>query len=202
MIERELVTGIVLCGGGGARLGGCDKPLLPLGDNRIIELICASLEKQVGTILVSCTRNVAIYESLGYRVVVDRELHRGPLAGIAQAIDLVTTDWTLVTPGDVPFLPPDLVSLFSPLAKKQGLVVPSVEGVRQNLCLLFNRKYLESLRYFVRRGGTAVKYWLDELDIETTTISDEGEAFLNVNSPEELARAEAILHDRTQCAQE
>ena len=189
MIERERITGVVLCGGAGARLGGSDKPLLQIGETRIIDLICASLKKQVGTILVSCSRNVAIYESLGYRVVVDREIHRGPLAGIAQAIELVTTDWTLVTPGDLPFLPSDLVSVLSPLAERQGVGVPAIDGVRQNLCLLFNRECLNSLRYFARRGGTAVKHWLDELGVKPTAISNGRQGFLNVNSTEDLAHA-------------
>ena len=189
---------MILCGGAGARLGGEDKPLLRIGEHRIIDLICLTLESQTASILLSCSRNVAIYESFGHQVVVDRERNRGPLAGLTQSFERVGTEWILVTPGDMPFLPANLVALLEPDAKAQGVAVPEIDGVRQNLNLLLNSASAASLVRFAEDGGKAVKYWLDQQDIQSTSMGFGGQEFLNVNNRADLARAREALRSREQ----
>ena len=198
MIDREELTGVILCGGAGARLGGEDKPLLRIGEHRIIDLICLTLESQTATILLSCSRNVAIYESFGHQVVVDRERNRGPLAGLTQSFERVGTEWILVTPGDMPFLPANLVALLEPDARAQGVAVPEIGGVRQNLNLLLNSASAASLVRFAEDGGKAVKYWLEQQDIQSTSMGFGEQEFLNVNSRADLARAREALRRREQ----
>ena len=198
MIDREELTGVILCGGAGARLGGEDKPLLRIGEHRIIDLICLTLESQTATILLSCSRNVAIYESFGHQVLVDRERNRGPLAGLTQSFERVGTEWILVTPGDMPFLPANLVALLEPDARAQGVAVPEIGGVRQNLNLLLNSASAASLVRFAEDGGKAVKYWLEQQDIQSTSMGFGEQEFLNVNSRADLARAREALRRREQ----
>lgn len=187
MIDRQDITGVVLCGGKGARLDGQDKPLIVVESRRLIDYILEQLKPQVGRILLSCSRNVALYESLGYEVVVDSEPSRGPLAGIVEAMRLVTTEWMLTIPGDVPFLPSTLVKRLSDDAQKQGVAVPIVASQRENLFLLMNQERRSELAHFYTDGGIAAKYWLDTYSVHATDLSDLASSFLNINTFENLA---------------
>lgn len=189
MIHRDDVTGIVLCGGKGSRLNGEDKPLLPLGSKRIIDFVCDRLEPQVTSIILSCSRNVAIYEGLRHELCVDRDNDRGPLAGLTEAFVLACSEWVITTPGDTPFLSLNLVERLSPWAENQGVAVPIVNGFRQNLCLVINKGRREELRSFYENGGSAVKDWLDEIKVTPTDLSDIEESFFNINTEAELSVA-------------
>lgn len=183
------VTAIVLCGGKGSRIDGQDKPLLKLGDQRMVDHICERLEPQVAEIVISCSRNVAIYEALHHRLAIDRELNQGPLAGITEAFKLVNTEWAFTTPGDTPYIALDIVARLSIDASRAGVAVPNVDGIRQNLCLLINAEQRQKLTEFHAEGGNAVKNWLDERNVESTEMSDIAPNFLNVNTHQDLAQA-------------
>lgn len=193
MLERSEITGIILCGGRGSRLDGLDKPLIELGRKRIVDYIIASLHKQVGRIVISCSRNVALYEALQQGVVVDSEPGRGPLAGIYETFAAVSTEWVLTTPGDVPFLPDSLVMRLQNDALAQGIAVPSVNGQRQNLCLLLNRSKREELSAFYKKGGSAVKHWLNDNGVASTDLSELAVGFADVNTSNDLERAKSRL---------
>lgn len=183
VIDIQEVTGVVLCGGSGARLGGQDKPLIVVESKRIIDYILEQLIPQVGRVLISCSRNVALYEALGHDVVVDREPSRGPLAGIVAAMRLVKTKWMLTIPGDVPFLASTLVNRLSIDAEQQGVAVPLVAGQRENLFLLFDLEHRRDLAKFYADGGIAAKYWLEQHTVQPTDLTDLAPSFLNVNTP-------------------
>ena len=189
MIERSEITGIVLCGGRGARLNGSDKPLLSLGQMRIIDVIIDRLQPQIHQLVISCSRNVALYEALGHEVVVDQEPERGPLAGIFEAFEVVSTEWALTVPGDVPFVPVTLIERLSKDAIEQGIAVPSTHGHRQNLCLLINANRRKELMDYYLQGGKAVKFWLDDCGVAATDLTDLNDDFLNVNEKVDLDAA-------------
>ena len=190
------ITAVVLAGGKGSRLNGQDKPLIHLLDKRIIDHICETLAPQVAEIIVSCSRNVAIYELMTYRLAVDEELNLGPLAGMTKAFSLVTTEWVLTTPGDTPFIQPDIVSRLSNDAQQTGVAVPLVGGVKQNLCLLINKKRRNQVCEFHATGGNAIKYWLEDEEIAGTDMDDIASSFLNINTQAELeeARHRLVVH--------
>lgn len=192
MIGKEEITAIVLCGGRGSRLENQDKPLLRLGDQRIIEWLEHSLNNQVTELLISGSRNVAIYESLGHKVIVDSEIEKGPLVGLNSAFSHVQTEWVLTTPGDTPFISEGLVSMLSAVAEQSGVAVPLVHGIRQNLCLLINRSRRKQLSSFFEAGGTAVKYWLDTVRDCEVDLSDHAKSFFNINTLEDLNQASKL----------
>ena len=193
MIDRQDISAVVLCGGQGARLHGQDKPLIWVESRRIIDYLLEQLKPQVGRILLSCSRNVALYEAIGHQVVVDSEPARGPLAGIFEAMQFVTTPWMLTVPGDVPFLPSTLTNRLSQDADHQGVAVPSVAGQRENLFLLMNLARRRELADFFEQGGIAVKYWLDQISVQSTDLSDIASCFLNVNTPKNLTEMKQII---------
>lgn len=166
---------------------GQDKPLIVVESRRVIDYILEQLKPQVGRILLSCSRNVALYEALGHEVVVDSEPSRGPLVGIVEAMQFITTEWMLTIPGDVPFLPSTLVNRLSKDAEKQGVAVPIVAAQRENLFLLLNPARRRELANFYADGGLAAKYWLEKNSVQPTDLSDLASSFLNVNTPACLA---------------
>ena len=185
----DAITAIVLCGGKGSRLDGQDKPLLTLDEKRLLDWICERLEPQVSEIVISCSRNVGIYESLHHPLAIDKELNLGPLAGLTEAFAHVQTEWAFTTPGDTPFIAEDIVSRLRTDAETRGVAVPTVNGVRQNLCLLIDAEHREQLTDFHSRGGNAVKHWLDDIGVQATDLSSIEDSFLNVNTHEDLALA-------------
>lgn len=189
MISREEITAIILCGGRGSRLDNQDKPLLHLGNQRIVEWLEHRLEDQVSEILISGSRNVAIYESLGHRVIVDSESEKGPLIGLISAFSHVQTEWVLTTPGDTPFISSSLVLWLAEVAEQTGVAVPVVHENRQNLCLLINKERRNELSAFFDEGGSAVKYWLDTVASCEVDLSEHGESFFNINTLDDLNRA-------------
>ena len=193
VINSQDITAVVLCGGQGARLHGQDKPLISVGLRRIIDYLLEQLEPQVGRVLLSCSRNVALYEAIGHEVVVDSEPARGPLAGIVEAMQSVATPWMLTVPGDVPLLPATLVNRLIVDAEKNGVAVPIVDGQRENLFLLLNLANRQDLAFFYEQGGIAVKYWLDKICAQPTDLSDIASGFLNINTPTNLAEMEQIV---------
>ena len=192
-IKRADITAVVLCGGQGARLHGQDKPLISLESGRIIDYLLKRLEPQVGQIFLSCSRNVALYEAIGHRVVVDSEPARGPLAGIVEAMRAIASPWMLTVPGDVPFLPTNLVSRLTVDAEQQGVAVPVVDGQRENLFLLANPARRRALTEFYEQGGIAVKYWLEQIALQPTDLSDVASCFLNVNTPANLTELKHLI---------
>lgn len=189
----ESITAIVLCGGSGSRLDGQDKPLMTLDEKRLVDWILDRLEPQVKEIVISCSRNVGIYESLHHPLAIDKELNLGPLAGLNESFAHVKTEWAFTTPGDTPFIAEDIVSRLRTDAETRGVAVPTVNGVRQNLCLLIDDEHRDQLVDFHLRGGYAVKYWLDEIGVQATDLSAIEDSFLNVNTHEDLAIARSRI---------
>ena len=188
------VTAIVLCGGRAKRLGGIEKPLADLGGKSLLAHVIARLEPQVDSIVLSVGRNAAQYAGLGYPVVVDDDPDQGPLAGIVSALAVVDTPWTLTTPADTPFLPPNLVQVLAPSCREHGAAVVSAGGHRQNLAMLLDRKQAAALAEFYRAGGRAVHRWLVACGVDEVAFPEDG--FLNINTPDDLALALSELDRR------
>ncbi|MDE0037405.1 MAG: molybdenum cofactor guanylyltransferase [Gammaproteobacteria bacterium] len=181
------VTAIILCGGRATRLGGIEKPLADLGGKSLLAHVTARLEPQVDSIVLSVGRNSAHYAGFGYPVVVDDEPDRGPLAGIASALAVVDTPWTLTTPADTPFLPSNLVHALAPSCREHGAAVVSAGGHRQNLAMLLDGKQAAALAEFYRAGGRAVHRWLVAGGVDEVVFPEDG--FLNINTPDDLDHA-------------
>src|SRR5438270_2629092 len=105
------VTGLVLAGGQGSRMGGVDKGLQPFRGKPMVAHVLERLAPQVGTILVNANRNADAYSAFGHRVIADEiEGFAGPLAGFERGLAHATTPLVVTVPCDSPFLPLDLVA--------------------------------------------------------------------------------------------
>lgn len=189
MARRPAITAIVLCGGRGTRLGGVDKPLLKIGDKALLGHVIDRVRPQVDALLLSCGKASSVYEAFGHPVVVDRDAGQGPLGGFVSALPQVRTPWVLTTPADTPFLPDNLVARLAVVCGRAGCAVVTAGGHRQNLAMLLDADHAQSLAAFYEDGGRAIHRWL--VANAVTEVEFPADGFLNVNTAEDLAAAEA-----------
>lgn len=190
------VAALVLAGGRARRMGGADKGLLPLMGRPLIGWAIDRLAPQVDALVISANRNLNDYADLGLPVIPDRLPDQpGPLAGIlaaGQATD--GAEWLLAVPCDVPLLPADLVArlLDTARARQVPLVRAADAGRVHYAVMLLHRELLTDLATYLAAGGRQVQAW-QARHPHAETMFGETEAFLNVNTADDLARAERLL---------
>jgi len=190
------VTGLVLAGGQGRRMGGADKGLVPLAGRPMVEHVIEALRPQVGQILLSANRNHELYARYGYRVIAD-DLgdHQGPLAGVATALRQCSSEFMVVVPCDAPLLPPDLVArLVAACDARDADAAVVSDGERlQPVFLLLRSRVAPALEAYLADGGRRVDGWLGQIRTAEADFSDAPGAFVNVNDPDERQAVEAQM---------
>lgn len=184
------ITGIVLAGGMGRRMGGMDKGLLPLRGKPLVEHVLERLHPQVDELLVSANREPERYAAFGYPVIGDAVGgYAGPLAGLESGMRAASHPLLACVPCDSPFLPHDLVPrLLEALeAHHAELAVANAGGRPQPVFCLARTALLPSLTQFLQRGGRKVEAWQAGLDTVEVAFDDATGAFANINTAEELA---------------
>ncbi|WP_459865804.1 molybdenum cofactor guanylyltransferase MobA [Endothiovibrio diazotrophicus] len=130
-IARQEITGILLAGGEGRRVGGADKGLLPFHGRPLVEVVLARLTPQVGRVVISANRNLEQYGGYGWPVVADEADHcLGPLAGVVAALGSVTSPFAMVVPCDAPCLPENLVARLASALGEREVALPD-DGERR-----------------------------------------------------------------------
>lgn len=187
MVSESNITGLILAGGAGRRVGHRDKGLILWQGKPLIAHVSEFLRPQVGEILISCNRNVARYAKYTTQTVADlRPSHQGPLAGLEAAAPHVRTELLVVVSCDMPDLPADFVTrLLAPLAP-DGDNAPEIcfahDGTRaQYLCAAMRTKCLSSLPGFLDQGHRAVRDWYGCRLAIAVDFSDERDSFRNYN---------------------
>jgi len=183
--HREKVTGLILAGGAGMRVGGADKGLIEWRGRPLIAHVSERLKPQVGELLVSCNRNNEDYASYGNRTVRDNiPGYQGPLAGICAAAPMIKTPLLAVCPCDSPAIPENMVFvLASALLQDEDNDVSfaACDGRRHYLCAVLRVSTLRDLSTFLDGGGRAVKQWYGQLRCREVEFA-EPSAFLNLNT--------------------
>jgi len=185
----ESVSGIVLAGGQGRRMGGVDKGLQPLRGRPMIEWVLERLSPQVAEIVINANQNLETYEKLGHRVVRD-EIggFAGPLAGLHAGLKAAAHPLVVTVPCDSPFLPADLVSRLSSSLKDHDLAVARTGDQPHPVFSLMRRTVRESLEAFLAQGGRKIDAWYGALKVVEVRFDDEADAFRNINTLDELRR--------------
>ena len=193
--SREAITGLVLAGGRGQRLGGVDKGLQDWRGQPLVDHAIARLAPQVREVMISANRHAADYASRGARVLADaRDDFPGPLAGVLAGLRAASTPWLAVVPCDSPRLPTDLVArLALGLDGRAGAVVQrdlGAAGMRlEPVCCLLSTSLADDLAGYLAEDGRKVQAWLSR---HATPVRfdrlDDAAAFTNINTPEDLAR--------------
>jgi molybdopterin-guanine dinucleotide biosynthesis protein A len=194
MTERLSVTGVVLAGGMGRRMGGVDKGLLELRGRPLAAWVVDRLRPQVDHLLINANQNRERYAEFGCPVVADEiPDFAGPLAGLHAALSAATTPLVATAPCDSPFLPETLVSrLFSALtAAAADLAVARTFDQPHPVFCLCRREVLPHLTEFLAGGGRKIDRWYATLRVVEVAFDDVADAFENINTREELGRFES-----------
>ena len=192
MIPREDVTGIVLAGGLGRRMGGVDKGLVELDGRPMVAHVIARLLPQVSSILVNANQNAERYASLGHPVVPDAVGgFAGPLAGLHAGLAHTKTAFAVTVPCDSPFLPEDLVARLADglhLSDAQLAVARTGEQPHPVFALV-RADVLPHLASFLAGGGRKIDAWYAALRVVEVPFDDCADDFRNINTRDELAAA-------------
>lgn len=209
MIDKNEVTGVILAGGRGSRMGGADKGLqnfrgMPLALHTLMRL-----GPQVGEAMINANRNLAAYESFGVPVWPDvLSDYAGPLAGFLTGLERCETPYMVTVPCDTPLFPRDLVARLGEALERGNADIamaaareedPGSESgagsqVRaQPVFSLLRRELMESLVRFTHGGGRKIDAWTGQHRTVLVPFDREGDdpsAFFNANTLAELHRLE------------
>ena len=191
-IARDAVTGIVLAGGQGRRMGGVDKGLVPFRGAPMVAAVVERLAPQVGAIVVNANQNHAAYEALGHRVVPDAVGgFAGPLAGLHAGLSAASTPYVVTVPCDSPFLPLDLVARLGDALARTGAMLAVARTFDQPhpVFALVRGDVRPHLEAFLGAGGRKIDAWYATLAVVEVGFDDEADAFRNINTRDELAAA-------------
>ncbi|MCB1905819.1 MAG: molybdenum cofactor guanylyltransferase [Rhodocyclaceae bacterium] len=188
------VTGVVLAGGLGRRMGGVDKGLQALDGRPMVAWVIERLAPQVDQLIINANQNREAYAAFGYSVVGDRVPgFAGPLAGLHAGLSEAAHPLVVTAPCDSPFLPADLVARLRAGLEESGAQLAVARTFEQShpVFSLVRRDVIGHLAAFLEGGGRKIDRWYAELATVAVGFDDEAEAFSNINTPEELA-----LHSR------
>ncbi len=203
---QAAITGLILAGGRGSRMGGIDKGLqnfrgLPLALQTLMRLQLQSLPLQ--EVLINANRNLSAYESLGVPVWPDSiDGYAGPLAGFLTGLERCETPLLLTVPCDTPLFPLDLVErLYLAMTEQDAdmamAAAPETDGeVRpQPVFCLLKIDLLESLVKFTQGGGRKIDAWTGQHRCAIVPFDlpgDSAQAFANANTLAELQQLESL----------
>ena len=193
-ISLHDITGLILAGGRGSRMGGTDKGLqawrgMPLALHALLRL-----SPQVGQLMINANRNLGAYESMGAPVWPDAlPDYPGPLAGFLAGLEHTQTPYLVTVPCDAPLLPDDLVARLADALERDGADVAMAATVEdgqlqvQPVFCLLRASLLESLVAFTHAGQRKIDRWTGQHRC-VTVVFDDVAAFANVNTLDELQR--------------
>ena len=190
------ITGVILAGGLARRMAGKEKSFLRLLDKELILYILSNLKNSVDEILINANRNHKQYEDLGHTVISDEITgFAGPLAGMATALQIVSTSHILVVPCDSPFIPECLVDRFvETFSLTNADICVAHDGQRlQPVFALIKTTTLPSLLKYLEKGQHKIDSWYNQQNMATVDFSDVPETFININTPEDLKKAELLM---------
>ena len=191
------ITGLILCGGRGSRMGGVDKGLQSFQGMPLAMHALMRLSPQVGDVMINANRNLAAYESMGVPVWPDPVAdYPGPLAGWLAGLEHLQTPYMLTVPCDTPGFPADLAARLAQALAQEGAQIAMAATMEdghlqvQPVFCLVDGMLLESLMAFLNSGERKIDRWTARHRC-ATVVFDDARAFFNVNTLAELHALEA-----------
>jgi molybdopterin-guanine dinucleotide biosynthesis protein A len=190
---QSSVTGLILAGGKGSRMGGVDKGLQAFRGKRLVDHVYERFAPQVGGVIINANQNHEEYKTFGVRVVSDAiGGFAGPLAGFHAGLSVSKRPFLASVPCDSPFLPADLIERLYQRLDETGaeLAVAKTGEQPHPVFSLMRRGVLDHLAEFLKGGGRKIDAWYATLNVVEVAFDDEAEAFSNFNTLEELSENE------------
>ncbi|KPQ27885.1 molybdenum cofactor guanylyltransferase MobA [Halomonas sp. HL-93] len=201
MIPTHDLTGMILAGGEGRRMGGRDKGLEPFAGLPLVAHVAQRFNGRVAELLINANRNADAYRMFADSVIADAESgFKGPLMGIYSGFRAAKTPWLLVAPCDSPALPDDLVARMVAGIGEHDIGV-AFDGERLHPVVALLRTALaDDLAATLGEGERKIDRWYARHAWCKVDMSDCPDAFANLNTEEEKFRLEAALAPKTKPA--
>ncbi len=183
------VSAIILAGGQANRMGGAGKGLVPLQNKPLVQHVIERLTPQVDEVLVNANRELERYQAFELPILKDEHADFiGPLAGFLLGLKHSQHDYLLTVPCDSPLLPEDLVKrLMKGLSDKGAdIAVAKSAGHTHPVFCLMKKTVLPSLLAYLDQGERKVSTWQKSLSYTEVEFNDCSEAFVNLNTFEDL----------------
>lgn len=199
---REQITGLILAGGRGSRMGHVDKGLQPFRGKPMVAHVIERLSPQVSAIAINANQSLEQYEAFGVPVWPDDlQGFEGPMAGLEAGLRRCTTDYLVTAPCDSPFLPLDLVERLSAALEANGADLALAETEEPDdsgemrvqphpVFALVKRSALPHLANFLATGGRRMDGWYGAIKVVRVRF-DDASAFRNINTLRELQQFES-----------
>jgi molybdopterin-guanine dinucleotide biosynthesis protein A len=193
----EAVTPVVLAGGGGTRLGGVNKALLPIGGRRVVDRLLDVL-RPLGDEIVIVSNDDSLAGLPGTRLVRDAEPGAGPLMGLYSGLRAVATPLATATACDMPFVARQVLVELLALVDSYDAVVPVLGDQPEPLHAVYRPSCLPAMRASIAAGKKRLISFYSDVNVRYVSESElrawdpELRSFLNVNRPDDLARAEEL----------
>ena len=201
MIDKDEVTGVILAGGRGSRMGGVDKGLQNFRGMPMAMGTLMRLAPQVGEVMINANRNLSAYESFGVPVWPDSLAdYAGPLAGFLTALEHCETPYLATVPCDTPLFPQDLVARLAAALERADAEIAMAAAREEDgqfrakpVFSLLRRELMESLVRFTHEGGRKIDAWTAQhrtVLVPFDRAGDDPGAFSNANTLAELHKLE------------
>jgi molybdopterin-guanine dinucleotide biosynthesis protein A len=199
-----MIAGVILAGGRGTRMGGVDKALLELGGRPLVAHVIERLRPQVGALVLSANGNPGRFAAFGLEVVPDSlDGYFGPLAGVLAGLDWAAEHghaFVVSAAADTPFFPDTLVAGLIAACDAEGKPIAMAAARARAGGLSFHPTFAlwpvgvrEELRRDLLAGERRVRGWASSRGCALAVFQELGCPFFNVNTPEDLVQARAIL---------
>jgi molybdopterin-guanine dinucleotide biosynthesis protein A len=191
------VTGVIQAGGKSTRMGGRPKALLELGGRRIIERVLDAVAPVVDDVLI-VTNTPALYAFLGVPMIPDAYPDHGSLGGIFSGLAAAPGEAAFTVACDMPFLHPAVARLVLGRAGQADVVVPRVGGQLETMHALYAKSCLPHIEARLRAGRLKIVELFEDVSVveipegQVAGLRAPEVVFMNVNTPEDLARARAL----------
>ena len=182
-----ILTGVILAGGQGRRMGGQDKGLVPLNGKPLYQHVLERLRPQVDIVMINANRNIDRYQLSGCRVVQDVLAdYPGPLAGIYSTLREIEGEWAVFSACDTPAIPLNFVErLVQQRGDAPAVWVRSQTRDHPTLALI-HRDLSAPLGEYLQAGERRLMQFLRAQGGKAVLLDDDESLFLNVNTPDDL----------------
>lgn len=186
--------GLILAGGRSTRMGGNDKAFIALKGKLLLTHLLDRLKPQVDELVINSNVDVERFHEFGTSVIPDRlRGYLGPLAGIHAGLTAFPDDYLLTVAVDLPFIPRDLAARLKAQSDGSHCCYAS-DGKNHALAILWPPGMAVAVGDFLKEGKHSIRDWLR---VHGTPVvfqpTPDADIQFNVNSPEDLEKAELFL---------
>ena len=189
-IDIKNISIVILAGGQARRMSGENKGLLALGGRPLLQHVLDRLPAGI-SIVISANSDIERYKSFGHPVIKDELAgNLGPMNGIYSALHTMSSEWLLTVPCDTPNLPLDYVDrMISQDFDAKACVADDGHRIHNGCCLLHASVQADLLEH-IEQQKLAMHGFLKSIAAQRVDFSDQADAFMNINTPEQLQQAE------------